>query len=262
MYTPFSDFLYHPCIKQLENNITQMQQFIKNKLKTDVKKIASSFKEKGTYECNLCERIFVHASGLNRHLEKHSRETIPNVRTKSIPTQAITSCLLCGRVFTKALTALKHISDDHNESDNDFLDSNVPANYLEKTSKIDNAIILKPMSTDHYDDISNMAENFKATIVPTLFQCEFCEFMFDNVQHLLNHEVSHDPAYGYECQSCDIKGLSATAIHLHWQTECIFLFNTQNKLIEVEKVFVCNICMESFHSLNLLYTHRYLNNYC
>lgn len=246
-------------MKQLENNITRMQQFIRDKLKTDVKKFPSFLKEKGTYECNLCERIFVHASGLKRHLEKHSKETIPNIRPKSIPTQAITSCLLCGRVFTTAQTALQHISDDHkhNESDDDYLNLSLHSNNFKKTSEIDDIIILESISPEHNDDIiSNIAEHFKATIVPAIFQCEFCEFMFDNVHNLLNHEISHDPAYGYECQSCNIKGLSATAIHLHWQTECIFLFNTQNKMVEVEKLFVCNICLESFHSLNLLYTHR------
>lgn len=257
--SPFSEVLYHPCMKQLETNNLHLQQFIKNKIKPDIKMPANitNSREKGNHECNLCERVFVHASGLKRHLDKHSKDTIPNIKVKpTISSQAITSCLICGRVFTSAKTALEHINVDHFDPDKDDEYDTVLENATHKNEQDQTYASNNENDCNQTDDVSNMADHFKAIIIPLVLQCEFCEYMFDNVNHLLNHEATHDPINGYECQMCEIKGLSASNIHLHWQTECAFMNSLHSPQVNVDKLFVCNICLEAFQSLNLLYTHR------
>lgn len=78
---------------------------------------SSAKKQDGPHECTLCERKFVHASGLLRHMEKHAMDLIPSAN-ETIPKKSIDSsnlrvvikCTLCGRIFFEPNSALIHLS--------------------------------------------------------------------------------------------------------------------------------------------------------
>lgn len=97
-------------------------------------------KQEGPHECTLCERKFVHASGLLRHMEKHAMDLIPTPgntnATKSATTlnnsfqstnglRVVIKCTLCGRIFFEPTAAFQHLCShfpctlqDEKENDN------------------------------------------------------------------------------------------------------------------------------------------------
>ena len=142
------------CIRLLRENQIRIRRFLKDELKYDVNtsnnansssnsntsmtssataassstsSVLSSSnnckKQEGPHECTLCERKFVHASGLLRHMEKHALDLIPTNNNASSNkctsmqggVQSINSlrvvikCTLCGRIFFEPNEALKHI---------------------------------------------------------------------------------------------------------------------------------------------------------
>lgn len=143
---PFKEEISLPlepaCIRLLKENQIRIRRFLKDELKYDVNSnlnttsssgvinssttsnvsITSNKKQDGPHECTLCERKFVHASGLLRHMEKHALDLIPNTHTttnnKNVATQGsqginglrvVIKCTLCGRIFFESNEALKHL---------------------------------------------------------------------------------------------------------------------------------------------------------
>lgn len=142
-----------PCIRLLRENQIRIRRFLKDELKYDINTsnnlgtsangntmstnsvVASSStsssistsnsskKQEGPHECTLCERKFVHASGLLRHMEKHALDLIPSNNSASSNKSAlmqggvqsinclrvVIKCTLCGRIFFEPNGALKHI---------------------------------------------------------------------------------------------------------------------------------------------------------
>lgn len=127
------------CIRLLRENQIRIRRFLKEELKYDVNSnlnnvniatastpngsINSSInlnkKQDGPHECTLCERKFVHASGLLRHMEKHALDLIPSTNTSSNARntslqagnnlRVVIKCTLCGRIFFESNEALKHL---------------------------------------------------------------------------------------------------------------------------------------------------------
>lgn len=131
------------CIRLLRENQIRIRRFLKEELKYDVNSnlnnvssttastsnsVISSCnssnaslninkKQDGPHECTLCERKFVHASGLLRHMEKHALDLIPSTpsNTRNTALQAgnnlrvVIKCTLCGRIFFESNEALKHL---------------------------------------------------------------------------------------------------------------------------------------------------------
>lgn len=84
----------------------------------------SQKKTDGPHECTLCERKFVHASGLLRHMEKHAMDLIPSNmssggKSTMLPANSllqnsnglrvVIKCTLCGRIFFEDKTAFQHL---------------------------------------------------------------------------------------------------------------------------------------------------------
>lgn len=149
------------CIRLLRENQIRIRRFLKDELKYDVNNnliatnptntstssgvsssvnmsISSNKKQDGPHECTLCERKFVHASGLLRHMEKHALDLIPTTNTMSnnkttslhgvqgiSGLRVVIKCTLCGRIFFGSNDALKHLfshfpdsTAEENEMDN------------------------------------------------------------------------------------------------------------------------------------------------
>lgn len=128
------------CIRLLRENQIRIRRFLKDELKYDVNSsynsaassvnsnaavsntlVNSNKKQDGPHECTLCERKFVHASGLLRHMEKHALDLIPTStiagNNKNTPFQCVPSisglrvvikCNLCGRIFFHSDESLNH----------------------------------------------------------------------------------------------------------------------------------------------------------
>lgn len=221
------------CIRQLRDNNLKIRKFLKDELKIDLKSTIT--KSDGPHECNLCERKFVHVSGLIRHMEKHSVETIPkaNPDQQENELNIIVRCLICGRVFPNMKNAWLHIQENHENSElkeNEFSDE-------------------EEEDTPH--------KILKGVITGTVFQCEFCDYLFADELHLLKHESIHDPLIGYECSFCKINFSTIKEISTHWHTECAFTRYETKRNISMPKLFLCNVCGLKFNSLEQLYDHRY-----
>lgn len=222
------------CVRQLRDNNLKIRKFLKDELKVDLKN--SSTKSDGPHECNLCERKFVHVSGLIRHMEKHSVDTIPsatNIDQQENPLNIIVRCYICGRVFPDMKNGLRHIQENHECSkfnENEFSDEE---------------------ENDSSDKI------LKGVITGTILQCEFCDYSFSDELNLLKHESMHDPTIGFECFFCEINVITLKEISNHWHTECAFTRYETKRNISMPKVYLCNICGLRFNSLEQLYDHRY-----
>lgn len=124
------------CICQLTLNNVTIKTFLKDNLNytpepdqnkltapsTTVEKsiINSSGKieKKIQHVCNICDRKFVHASGLARHLSKHSAEKTTAIVNEIIPKkynpyEVLVECKFCGLVFPNGILARNHLFKDH-----------------------------------------------------------------------------------------------------------------------------------------------------
>lgn len=95
---------------------------------------------------------------------------------------------------------------------------------------------------------------YQCVVLNAVFQCEFCNNVFADVNGLLNHSASHDPALGFECTLCEIHVTTLKEYLTHRQTECPF--NNNNENIGLQTYYVCNVCDSKFLSLEYLYEHR------
>lgn len=112
---------------------------------------------------------------------------------------------------------------------------------------------------DKCDEETGGLENpIKILILSSVLQCEFCDFVFSNVDALLLHEGTHDPCQGYNCSMCNIHVCTIKEIAIHWQTECPFKrYESATRNTGLQTYFVCNVCENKFNSLAQLYEHRY-----
>lgn len=124
------------CICQLTLNNAAIKTFLKDNLNytpdpeqnkstatsTTVEKsiINSSGKieKKIQHVCNICDRKFVHASGLARHLSKHSAEKATAIVNEITPKknnayEVLIECKFCGIVFPNGILARNHLFKDH-----------------------------------------------------------------------------------------------------------------------------------------------------
>lgn len=92
-------------------------------------------KSAGPHECTLCDRKFVHASGLSKHMEKHEqdryqisgsygehRQNNPETETFAI----VYKCTICNRNFSSFDEVVKHVKFAHSKLlDDNLSDENI-----------------------------------------------------------------------------------------------------------------------------------------
>ncbi|XP_061389362.1 testis-specific zinc finger protein topi [Musca vetustissima] len=293
------------CIRLLNENQIRLRRFLKYELKYDVTTNAAfkmtstksygndtssdtiytstssalssttdAKKSDGPHDCTLCERSFVHSSGLLRHMEKHAMDLIPSSSGKGGVSQTITSlpnnsglrlvikCTLCGRILFEPRSALEHLyghfpSTWMEEKELDIC-SDVPYEmYIDDALQfLKNEVCANPEQDITASD--KTSKLLKMVILTCILQCEFCDFVFSDVSYLFVHTVCHSPERKFECFSCDICVRTTKEITNHWQTECVFMReNTKLHEIAVQRYFVCNVCENKFPTLDQLHEHRY-----
>lgn len=113
----------HPCITQLQDNNALIRKLLKGHYKSNDKvgtaPTTSGKKLGGPHKCSLCERKFVHATGLARHMERHEQDDGATETETGTPRGAasalsiVKKCRMCSRIFNRAEDALNHLRDAH-----------------------------------------------------------------------------------------------------------------------------------------------------
>lgn len=256
----------HPCMAQLEDNWSRIRKFIKEELKMQID-LSTAVDSK--LECHICFKRLSSKPSLVKHLAKHDADP----KETSIPTKgnAVVRlgpvleydvcfvCLLCGRAFANVEQCEDHLWNSASHQDD---------------VKQQHGIIL-PSATGPSEETCLSVDSMKmdAVVVKLVFQCEFCDYLFARKEDLLKHEATHDPKLGYICTRCEINTPAARDMQHHWQMQCPFIpgrtaekqsspktieWPAELARISVATDFVCNVCFETFPSLDILYDHRYL----
>ncbi|GAB0088182.1 Testis-specific zinc finger protein topi [Sergentomyia squamirostris] len=253
----------HPCFMQMQENAIRMRKFIKEELKINSSDpvVVSSSKKDGPHDCNLCDRRFVHISGLQKHMEKHTLESLQRSHQSKSPVpdfDAVVKCQICGRIFSTPQLARQHLeSSDHTDPSDEVV--NPDEDFFIKTDRsIDFTMEnLRRMAYGDLNTDKNRETNLDVVILSFVLQCEFCEFMFLNKEDLIRHSSCHDPTLGFMCFGCEINTQTSREILSHWQFECPFMRETTQKQISLQTLYLCNVCDTNFPSLDALYSHRY-----
>lgn len=287
---PTNPFENHPVLKMLNDNNTFIYKWLKDVHKFDGSATQSldqpptaaattttggGKKCSGPHACTRCDRKFVHATGLARHMERHEQdEQKGELDTAMMPAMKVTNslnivgkCMKCFRIFSRVDDGLAHLRDAHEMPDfieeidiTDDDDDDVDGGGGEPTLVPLIGPDARP-STEDGNNNSSIADPFanplQLIVLTSILQCEFCDYVFPNVDALLMHEGSHDPHRGYECTLCEIHVPTVKAIATHWRTECAFERYDEAKNTGLITYFVCNVCENKFKTLPELYEHRY-----
>lgn len=191
----------------------------------------------GNHECAECHRIYVHASGLSRHMKAQHSTIETKEKTVQHPqpivedeTMAeVVKCLVCGRIFHTSASCFSHLKSAH-------------AEYGFDESK--------------YSLQAGESLLFEKLTVDQVIQCEFCDILFADTMGLLQHKNSHSINTGYECSSCQLASRNLKFILNHRNSECPYEMYEKNPSIGCKLRFMCSECLETFDSLAVLYEHR------
>lgn len=223
--------------------------------------------KQSNHECFVCSRKFVHESGLYRHYgDKHIGEMLK----PSIPTSdriyPVILCAFCGECFTIEQDLWQHVRKTHlevveNETLLTFSSKELQLDVSEATFSSTQAT--KKQKTDDGEIIKIQARNFpieefvRTIFVKKLFHCEFCTSTFANAKSLLFHVSKHEPSAYFQCDCCQLKGLSLKDILLHRNDECLFYRDYRNNIKNIPCVWICNVCDVEFDGVEQLIIHRH-----
>ncbi|XP_059611720.1 testis-specific zinc finger protein topi [Phlebotomus argentipes] len=257
----------HSCFSQMRENSLRLKKFIKEELKVDTQPVTTRSKKKdGPHDCSLCDRKFVHASGLAKHMEKHTLENLQRSHqggSALLNCDVVVKCLICGRIFPTPKIARDHLEscchsaiDEEEEEERNAEEADV---FIPTERNVEFSMQnLREMAYGESNWNRNPPGNF-LTVVTLSFvlQCEFCEFVFMDKMDLLKHTSHHDPKLGFLCFSCEVNMHTSKEILSHWQFECPFVREATQEQIHLETFFLCNVCDNKFPTLDALHNHRY-----
>lgn len=227
--------------KMYAENNAQIDQILKqyNEVSTRSKD-AKKPTIQGNHECVVCHRIYVHASGLSRHMETQHNSVEMTQKTVQLPeikegtSAEVVKCLICGRIFNSLAICFSHLKSTHAEYGFDE---------SENSLKAGDALLFGKIRVDQ------------------VYQCEFCDFLFADTSDLFQHKIEHNISTGYECSSCQLASRNLKFILNHRNNECPYEMYERNQTIACNLHFICSECEESFGSLAHLYEHRYVDSF-
>jgi hypothetical protein len=254
-------------------SILNENQLLIRKLLDDRNESETSIRDgkarQSNHQCFVCNRKFVHESGLYRHYDKHIGEIIPQSITvqKSNRLHSIILCSFCGETFTFEHNAWKHCFENHFEikenelfvvfspqehgNDSPIATENETAEPASKKRRTSNDINIRIPTRDF-----NIHEILRTIFVPKLYHCDFCDSLFANCKSLLHHVSKHEPTSFFSCKCCNLTGLSLKDILIHRHDECFVYRDVRSNIEEIPRVWVCNVCDEEFRGLEQLIIHR------
>jgi hypothetical protein len=225
--------------------------------------------KQSNHECFVCTRKFVHESGLYRHYDKHIGEILEKSSFKTDQLYVVILCSLCGECFTMENDLWCHLQINHMEVLDEDMMMKFAANELQfemsEAPANEPCTSAQALAADKERKNQMMKvpvrdfpiEEFVRTIfVKNLFHCEFCNSTFANAKSLLYHTSKHEPSSFFQCNSCELTGLSLKDILLHRHDECLFLKDYRNTIMNIPCIFICNVCQDEFHGVEQLILHR------
>lgn len=263
-----------PSERIIVENQVRIRRYMKEELKYDLETGFDSSKSKktnakGPNECSICERKFVHTSGLVRHMEKHALDLIPtqtniqqqNVAPSALGLLVVLKCDHCGRIFYDVKLALEHIyvhqfSTDLVKAEPVVEDAAVLKKQL-KELMLEGEYLLALTAELSRISLKSEDEYFTTLVLSNVLQCEFCDFIFADVSFLLVHSATHVPERRFECTACDLRMTTAKEASIHYQTDCVYMREGLKQLqAQPNRFFVCNVCELKFANVELLQEHR------
>ncbi|XP_020813423.1 testis-specific zinc finger protein topi [Drosophila serrata] len=262
-----------PCkpnsLRLIAENQIRLRRFMNDELKYDVnsgvEQPRSRKSGKGLNECSKCDRKFVHASGLVRHMEKHALDLIPSQSNPQPAASlapgftAAVKCNVCGRIFYDPQVALKHghihfnVQKGSQSETADKYATNIDFKQFLKDSE--SLLGENGLETEKPNSLEN--DLFSTVVLGSVLQCEFCDYLFSDITELLAHSATHPVKRRFECTACDIKMDTAKEARLHFEADCIFMREAVKSLsVSVSRFFVCNVCELKFANSELLQDHR------
>ena len=191
------------------------------------------------YKCNVCDKAFKKAAGLERHRIVHSKDS-----SRNFP------CDTCGRSFTTMNRLVKHEEihektreEEHRrkheqqelEGKNESGEKSEAFTCETCQKTFDQSCCLLEHERIHFKE--NLKKN-KDT-----YPCEICDKWFHAASHLARHVKSHDKKIGFECDTCGEAFQRHSALMKH-------------KAIHSDvKPFLCNVCGRGFMQSSNLTTH-------
>lgn len=186
--------------------------------------------------CCVCHRMYVHASGLARHMEhhhnsdesQHNRVSLQSIVQEETMAEVI-KCLVCGRIFNTKPACFAHLKTTHAEYGFDESETSLSAS---------DALLFEKLQLGQ------------------CFQCEFCDYLFADTSAMFQHKMVHDLDIGYECSSCELASRNLKFILNHRNNECPYEMYEKQSKINCKFQFVCSECDTPYDSLGQLYEHR------
>ncbi|XP_055325249.1 testis-specific zinc finger protein topi-like isoform X2 [Sitodiplosis mosellana] len=190
--------------------------------------------------CTVCHRMYVHASGLSRHMETQHNSTdtrfnaVDQSQSYDETSTEVIKCLVCGQVFYNLTACFMHLKSTHTEFGFDE---------SERSLEAGDSLLFEKIKLEH------------------AFQCEFCDLLFADTSGLFQHKMTHDISTGYECSSCELASRNLKFILNHRVSECPYEMYEKNPKINCQLRFVCSDCEATYPSLAQLYEHRHLKSH-
>lgn len=200
----------------------------------EIKKILQQCNENATksiHTCFVCQRAYVHATGLLRHMEIHHTVDLGGHDSIDVkPSVDMYQCLICGQIFTHSTGCFKHLKELH--SDYGFKE-------------------------DDDDATNDETSLFEKITIDRILKCEFCDGLFTEIPALHQHELNHDINIGYECSNCEVASRNLKFVLNHRNNDCPYQLHENAAQIDTNFYFVCSACDAMFTSMTQLYEHRF-----
>lgn len=265
------DSLFRNTIKLINENRSRLQKITEGYSASLIKDDKA---KQSTFECFVCNRKFVHESGLYRHYDKHIGEMIKPAKTEDGKLHSVILCVFCGQTFPMEDENIwNHLCKNHLELDENN-NSKTYVKFMEKELQFgmqditDISLSTKKQAmniaktSNNSDTIRLPAQNFpinefvRMIYVSKLYHCEYCDSVFANHKSLLHHVSRHEPSSYFGCQTCDLKLLSLKDILIHRHDECLIKRDYRRTLNDIPHCWMCNVCDEEFLGIEQLILHR------
>lgn len=191
------------------------------------------------YKCNVCDKVFKKAAGLERHRTVHSKDS-----SRNFP------CDTCGRSFTTMNRLVKHEEIHEKTREEEHRRKHEQQELEVKTESGEKLETFTCETCEKTFDQScclleheriHFKENLKKS--KDTFPCEICDKWFHAASHLARHVKSHDRKSGFECETCGEMFQRHSTLMKH-------------KAIHSDvKPFLCNVCGRGFMQSSNLTTH-------
>jgi hypothetical protein len=224
--------------------------------------------KQSNHECFVCMRKFVHESGLYRHYDKHFGEILAKSKLQTKQLYSAILCILCGECFAMECDIWSHLHIKHMEIVDEDMMIKFSTNEIQfemshnANEPCTSAQALKAQKASENHDMKVAVRDFpieefvRTIFIKKIFHCEYCSSTFSNSKSLFYHTIDHEPSSFFQCNSCDLKGLSFKDILLHRHDECSFIKDYRNNIKDIPCVWVCNVCDDEFPGVEQLILHR------